>query len=77
MIIGTDINPQNQIYYVGALVLDALKKQRVSQFDFFDTFQCVNTNHRVSIGLYTLALDWLYVINAIRNTKDGGLELCF
>jgi len=77
MIVDTDTNPQNQVYYIGALVLDVLKKQQDVNFDFFDVFQHLNGTNRISMGLYMLALDWLFVINAIRNNKDGGLEKCF
>jgi hypothetical protein len=77
MIVDTDTNPKNQVYYIGALVLDVLKKQQDVLFDFFDTFQRLNETHKISMGLYVLSLDWLFVINAIRNNKDGGLEKCF
>jgi len=76
MIIGTDTNPKNQIYYIGGLILDILKQDESESFSYGDVFELLNRKQKVSINLYTLSLDWLYMLKTISlNTK--GLVKCF
>ena len=76
MIIGKDIHPQRKIYYLGAVVLEILKKAPDKRPDFFDVYQQVNASENISIKLFTLCLDWLYLLGAIRSDK-GHIERCF
>lgn len=76
MIVDVDRNPQNQIYYIGGLVLKILKQQSDVAFSYMDVFETLNEEHKVSINLYTLALDWLYLLGTISYTEKG-LVKCF
>ncbi len=78
MIINKDIHPERKIYYLGALVLDAIKQSSGKEIDFFDTYQKVNDRSKIkiSIMLFTLALDWLYLLGLITNNQ-GRIEKCF
>ncbi len=76
MIIGKDIHPEKKIYYLGALVLKTLKKSSKKKFDFFKVYQEVNESEKVSIKLFTLTLDWLFLLGAIESNK-GHIEKCF
>lgn len=76
MIVDVDRNPQNQIYYIGGLILNVLKQQNKVAFSYMDVFETLNEEHKVSINLYTLALDWLYLLGTISYTKKG-LVKCF
>lgn len=76
MIIGKDIHPERKIYYLGALVLDTLKKSSEKELDFFYIYQKVNENEKVSMKLFTLTLDWLFLLGAI-NSNKGNIEKCF
>ena len=40
-------------------------------------FQKLNAREEVSINLYTLTLDWLFLIGAINKTSKGDLQKCF
>ena len=76
MIVGTDTTPQNQIYYIGGLILNILKRQTDVSFSYMDVFEKLNKEHKVSISLYSLSLDWLYLLGTI-NYNEKGLVKCF
>jgi len=76
MIIGKDIHPERELYYLGALVLDILKKTSGNELDFFMVYQEVNEYKKISIKLFTLTLDWLFLLGAI-NSNKGYIEKCF
>lgn len=69
MIITNDINPEKDIYYLGALVLEVLKESNSKQVDYFDTFQALNRKEKVSINLFSLILDWLFLLGAVKSNQ--------
>lgn len=74
MIISKDLNPERHVYYLGGLILDLIKTED-SEIDFFDIFQKINAKNNISINLYTLSLDWLYLLGLI-DQKDGKIIKC-
>jgi hypothetical protein len=76
MIIGKDINPQRKIFYLGGVVLDTLKSTSNEEISFFDLFGRVNNKEKISLSLFTLTLDWLFLLDAVSYSK-GGLKKCF
>ena len=76
MIINRDSNPERELYYLGALVIDILQKSPMKKIDFFDAFQQLNEHKKVSMNLLALTLDWLYIAGAVES-KNGQIEKCF
>lgn len=77
MILGKDINPKKQIYYISALVLNELKGFDSTEFDFFEIFNSIKTKEKdMTINLYSLSLDWLYLLGAIKKDKNRLIK-CF
>jgi len=77
MIFGKDINPKKQIYYISALVLAELKNVDSSEFDFFEIFNSVKRKgNDITVNLYSLSLDWLYLLGAIKK-EENRLIKCF
>ncbi|GAB4304843.1 MAG: hypothetical protein Kow0068_26400 [Marinilabiliales bacterium] len=77
MILGKDINPKKQIYYISALVLNELKSYDNTEFDFFDVFNSLKRKEKdITINLYSLSLDWLYLLGAIKKDKNRLIK-CF
>ena len=70
--IDKDINPKNNIYYLGAKVIEIISKEKTN--DFFDVFGKLNNLENVSINLYTLTLDWLFIIGVIKESKEHSRE---
>jgi hypothetical protein len=64
MIASTYSNPEKQVYYIGGLILDLISKEN-NKIDFFDIFQKINENRKISMNLYTLSLDWLFLLGVI------------
>ena len=76
MIIGKDINPQKQIYYLSALIIEELNNAENSTVDYFNIYYKIKTKEDISINLYSLSLDWLFLLGAIKQ-KNNKLEKCF
>ena len=77
MILGQDTNPQKQIYYISALILNELRNINGAEFDFFEIFNSIKTKEKdITINLYSLSLDWLYLLWGIKKDKNRLIK-CF
>lgn len=76
MITGKDINPSREIYYLGGVVIQLLKKSQNTSQDFFDVLQRLNEKEKVSVNLFTLILDWLFLLRLVE-VKNGSIIKCF
>lgn len=76
MIINKDINPKREIYHLGALVLEIIANKPDAELDFFDIYQNLNEKIKVSVNLYQLTLDWLFILGLI-NKKRKTIIKCF
>jgi len=74
MIINKDINPEKQVYYIGGLIMNILKDSN-NEIDFFDVLQKINNFESVSLNLYTLSLDWLFLLGVLKQ-ENGRLVKC-
>lgn len=77
MIISKDINPEKDFYYLGAIILEIISNPNISQFETLTVYNELKSRERISFNLYTLTLDWLYIIGAINKTKNGDIIRCF
>ncbi len=68
MITSKEINPKNSLYYIGGLILHELADDDTGT-EFFDLYDLVNKKHEVSLKLFILALDWLFLIDLIDTVK--------
>lgn len=76
MIISSDIHPQKKIYYLGALIIKELKLLNTKKFDFFSLYTTLKEKESISMNLYSLSLDWLFLLGAIEK-KESKLVVCF
>ncbi len=76
MIVGKDIQPEREIYYLGALLIEILKGFPQKNIGFFDVYQKLNEDRKVSMKLFTLTLDWLFLLGVI-DCNRGKIEKCF
>jgi len=76
MLINRDINPKREIYHIGALVLEILSDNPSSKMDFFEIYQHLNEKIKVSVNLFILTLDWLFILGLI-NKKRETIIKCF
>jgi len=75
MINDKNTNPQRDLYYLGGVVIDILQ-QASNDESFFDIFEKVRERESISMNLFLLTIDWLYLLDAV-NLKNGRLEKCF
>lgn len=73
MILSQDSNPNRQLYYLGARLLGLIST--TDSLPFFDAYQSLRKQEDVSIALFTLTADWLYLIGAIK-LENGALIKC-
>lgn len=76
MIIDKDTNPTRDVYYIGAELLAVLDQHSSKEVDFFVAFDLLNKKISLSMSLYVLTIDWLFLLGSIRS-KKGVIEKCF
>jgi len=77
MIISKDINPERDFYYLGAKTIEILSSTDDDKMDFFYVFNALKLDEDVSLNLFTLTLDWLFIIGAIDKSHKGYIVKCF
>jgi hypothetical protein len=77
MIVSKDINPERDFYYLGAKIIEIISSIEENSVDFFDVFEKLKVSEKVSVNLFTLTLDWLYLIGAINKSEKGSIVKCF
>jgi len=58
-------------------VIEVLIGSDDKKVDYFELFQKINSELEISLNLYTLVLDWLFIIGVIRNAENRLIEKCF
>ncbi len=77
MIVSKEINPERDLYYLGAKTIEILSSTEDEKMDFFLVFELLKSTEDISLNLFTLTLDWLYIIGAIDKTQKGYIIKCF
>lgn len=76
MIVSRDTSPERDVYYLGARIIEIISVETES-IDFFDVYKKINASDDVSMNLYALTLDWLFIVGVIDNSENGNLKKCF
>jgi uncharacterized protein YueI len=76
MILNQDIKPEKQAYYLGSRILSVLKDTRSEEIQTLDLFEQINRNEKVSYHAFSMAMNWLYLIEAI-DLDERRLIKCF
>lgn len=74
MLLPDNIHPEQSIYYNGAFVLQALREQRV--MDLLELYMNTQMHREMTMPVFVLCLDWLYLLNLVRLNEQGCVELC-
>lgn len=77
MIVNKNINPERDLYYLGGIVIEVLTSFNKNEIDYFDLFLSVNKSNKVSLNLYSLVLDWLFILGVIKKGNKGLIIKCF
>ncbi len=77
MIVNKNRNPERDLYYLGGKVIEVLNSYTKNEIDYFDLFLSVNKSNKVSLNLYSLVLDWLFILGVIKKGNKGLIIKCF
>ena len=77
MIVNKNVNPERDLYYLGGKVIEVLNSFTKNEIDYFDLFLLVNKSNKVSLNLYSLVLDWLFILGVIKKGNKGLIIKCF
>lgn len=77
MIVNKNINPERDLYYLGGKTIEILNSSNKTAFDYFELYGSLSKNHNISINLFSLILDWLFILGVIKIGKKGLLVKCF
>lgn len=75
MILPTDTRPELSLYFIGAKLLGVLQKFEQGRGNFLDVYRALREEVDVSLKLYQLTLDWLFLINAAIVNSEGEVRL--
>ena len=77
MIVNKNINPERDLYYLGGKVIEVLNSLDQDEVDYFDLFLTVNKLNKITLNLYSLVLDWLFILQVIKKGNKGLIIKCF
>lgn len=75
MIVGRNTSPNFQVYNIGALILAVFKEKKTTNISVIELYELVKTRQKISISLFSLGLDWLFILEAVKNDR-GKIVLC-
>jgi hypothetical protein len=77
MIISKNIHPERDLYYLGAKIIEIMHSTEKNEWDYFDLFMDLNQRQKISISLFSLVLDWLFILHVIQKGENGRIKKCF
>lgn len=75
MIVGRSTSPNFQVYNIGALILSVFRENGTTNISIIELYELVKTKQKISISLFSLGLDWLFILGAVKNDR-GKIILC-
>lgn len=74
MLLPDNIHPELSVYYNGSVVLKELQKLPTQKI--LDLYRNIKIRHNMSLAIFILCLDWLYLIDVVKLNNAGEVELC-
>ena len=74
MLLPDNIRPEHSIYYNGAFVLQAIQQNQV--IDLLELYLSTQKVHEMSMPVFVLCLDWLFLIDQVALDTQGRVKLC-
>lgn len=72
MLFSKSIKPQYSIYYYGAMILNELNQLDSCALE--KLYFLMKEKYQISLKLFYLTLDWLYLIDAAIVDKEGKIQ---
>jgi hypothetical protein len=77
MIVNKNTSPERDLYFLGGKVIELMCDEATESFDFFELHKKLNENQNISISLFSLVLDWLFILGVVKNGINGTIKKCF
>lgn len=77
MIIDKNTNPERDVYYLGGVLIDILAQKRNNEIDYLELYKQFKQKQEITINLYSLTLDWLFILGVISKGENGKIKKCF
>jgi hypothetical protein len=74
MLIPDNIHPEQTIYFNGAFVLKTIQKNRSEEM--LELYIKTKADREMSMPIFVLCLDWLFLLNLITINTSGKVEIC-
>lgn len=74
MLLPDNIHPGQSVYFNASVLLKILQQQR--SMAFMDLYLGSKAEHDMSMPVFVLCLDWLFLLNLITLDAHGVVELC-
>lgn len=74
MLLPDNMHPEQSIYYNGAFVLKVLQKHPVC--DLLELFLQTRNFREMTMPVFVLCLDWLYLLGLAELNEHGSVVLC-
>lgn len=74
MLVPDNVKPEQTIYFNGSIVLKTLQDH--SSLDVLELYSLTKEKRQMNMFVFSLCLDWLYLINLIKIDEKGMVELC-
>jgi hypothetical protein len=79
MIVSEYVAPNQNIFYIGAKLIELISKQKSSPIDTMKLYnEYIKHYNEISFEYYMISLTWLYILNLIDNSDiNGDIKKCF
>jgi hypothetical protein len=74
MLIPDNVHPEQTVYFNGAFVLKAIQKRRTE--NLLDLYILTKAEREMSMPVFVLCLDWLFLLNLVTLNESGEVKLC-
>ncbi|ARV45217.1 hypothetical protein P8843_14030 [Bacillus inaquosorum] len=74
MLLLNDLDPEMSIYYSASLLIKEIENKEGQ--DIVTLYKTVKDKYNISLKVFAYCLDWLYLIEAAKVDKEGGVFLC-
>ncbi len=74
MLLPDNVHPKNSLFFNGAVILRVLRT--IGEADLADLFAECRKDSNISMPLFVLSLDWLFLANRVTRNNQGNFVLC-
>ncbi|WP_363323755.1 ABC-three component system middle component 6 [Zoogloea sp.] len=74
MLLPDNVHPENTVYYNGAFVLGVARAR--PGLDWLDLYAEVRDSRNMSVAVFVLCLDWLFLLELVVLDNYGRVQIC-